>query len=162
METVRDLMAKVKEQKGIVFRGSTARFSVLGSDIAMAPVTPFFFFHHWKTCIFVNKEQVLTFPQKAKPVGQGLQVGKLTKQCTKHKKVQSKLVPCWCYKNDKRIGPKTKGDVEVTEKWGWGNKMYGNWPKEESGTYSPQLFMQTEKENQLMVLTDQGNCNLLI
>uniref|UniRef100_A0A671TNU1 Matrin-type domain-containing protein n=1 Tax=Sparus aurata TaxID=8175 RepID=A0A671TNU1_SPAAU len=38
METVRDLMTKVKEQKGIVFRGSTARFSVLGSDIAMAPL----------------------------------------------------------------------------------------------------------------------------
>lgn len=48
METVRDLMTKVKQQKGIVFRGSTARFSVLGSDIAMAPVTPFFFFSSLK------------------------------------------------------------------------------------------------------------------
>ena len=43
METVRNLMTRVKEQKGFVFRGSTTRFSVLGSDIAMTPVTPFFF-----------------------------------------------------------------------------------------------------------------------
>ncbi|XP_036967632.1 uncharacterized protein LOC119026983 isoform X2 [Acanthopagrus latus] len=38
METVRNLMTKVKEQKGFVFRGSTTRFSVLGSDIAMTPL----------------------------------------------------------------------------------------------------------------------------
>ncbi|XP_073331666.1 uncharacterized protein [Pagrus major] len=38
METVHNLLTKVKEQKGVMFRGSRTRFSVLGSDIAMAPL----------------------------------------------------------------------------------------------------------------------------
>lgn len=61
METVRDLMTKVKEQKGIVFRGSTARFSVLGSDIAMAPVT---FFITEKHVYLLTRSRFLHFPRK--------------------------------------------------------------------------------------------------
>lgn len=64
METVRDLMTKVKEQKGVVFRGSTARFSVLGSDIAMAPVTLFFFFITEKHVYLLTRSRFLHFPRK--------------------------------------------------------------------------------------------------